>query len=80
MRKKGLLTRNRSDDDKRVSIISLTPLGEELAVQSSAIWNDTEEILCETLNAEEKECFIVLARRMAANLRKLLYHQPTDRN
>jgi DNA-binding MarR family transcriptional regulator len=75
-----LLNRNRSDDDKRVTIISLTPLGEKLAVQSSAIWNDTEEILCEALSAEEKECFIVLARRMAVNLQKLFCPQPADRN
>ncbi|NOU77474.1 MarR family transcriptional regulator [Paenibacillus sp. LMG 31459] len=66
----GLVSCNRSEVDKRVTIVSLTQEGRDIETRVDQAWRKLEEITTEHLSAEEKVQFAVLAKKIAANLEK----------
>ncbi|WP_445669509.1 MarR family winged helix-turn-helix transcriptional regulator [Paenibacillus sp. FSL R10-2736] len=66
----GLVTCSRSEQDKRVTIVSLTQEGRDIETRVDQAWRKLEEITTEHLNDEEKVQFVALAKKIAANLEK----------
>ncbi len=64
----GLVTCSRSEEDKRVTIVSLTQTGREIESRVTQAWCKVEEITTENLNDEEKVQFVALAKKIAATL------------
>jgi Transcriptional regulators len=66
----GLVTCSRSEEDKRVTLVSLTQAGREIESRVTQAWSKVEEITTEHLNDEEKARFVALAKKIAATLEK----------
>lgn len=66
----GLVTCSRSEQDKRVTLVSLTQAGREIESRVTQAWSKVEEITTEHLNDEEKVQFVALAKKIAATLEK----------
>ncbi|MEX1029913.1 MAG: MarR family winged helix-turn-helix transcriptional regulator [Paenibacillaceae bacterium] len=64
----GLVTRRRSEEDGRVTIVSLTQAGRNLEAKVIEIWSELEHITTEDLSEEEKELLVTLSLKMAANI------------
>ncbi|WP_246096463.1 MarR family winged helix-turn-helix transcriptional regulator [Paenibacillus sinopodophylli] len=64
----GLVTCSRSQEDKRVTIVSLTQTGREVEPRVTQAWSKLEEMTTKALNDEEKKQFIALAQKIAASL------------
>lgn len=64
----GLVTCSRSQEDKRVTIVSLTQTGREVEPRVIQAWSKLEEITTKVLNDEEKIQFVALAQKIAASL------------
>ncbi|MFB5676848.1 MarR family winged helix-turn-helix transcriptional regulator [Paenibacillus terreus] len=64
----GLVTCSRSEEDKRVTIVSLTQAGREFEPKVIEAWSKLEEITTQVLNDEEKMLFTALAHKIAASL------------
>ncbi|MFC3803884.1 MarR family winged helix-turn-helix transcriptional regulator [Cohnella sp. GCM10012308] len=64
----GLVTCSRSEEDKRVTLVSLTEAGRELESRVNQAWSKMEEITIENLNEEEKAQFVALAKKITAVL------------
>ncbi|MDP4096409.1 MarR family transcriptional regulator [Paenibacillus sp. P96] len=64
----GLVTCSRSQEDKRVTIVSLTQAGREFEPKVIEAWSKLEEITTQVLNDEEKMQFVALAQKIAASL------------
>ncbi|MFB9331122.1 MarR family winged helix-turn-helix transcriptional regulator [Paenibacillus aurantiacus] len=66
----GLVTCSRSEEDKRVTLVSLTQTGREFESRVTQAWSKLEEITTEHLHDEEKAQFAALAKKIAATLEK----------
>lgn len=64
----GLLTCSRSEEDRRVTLVSLTQAGREIESRVTQVWNKMEEITTENLSDEEKVQFVALAKKITAVL------------
>ncbi|MFD2329497.1 MarR family winged helix-turn-helix transcriptional regulator [Cohnella sp. GCM10020058] len=64
----GLVTCSRSEEDKRVTLVSLTEAGREIESRVNQAWSKMEEITIENLNDEEKAQFAALAKKITAVL------------
>ncbi|TFE27485.1 MarR family winged helix-turn-helix transcriptional regulator [Cohnella luojiensis] len=64
----GLITRNRSDEDGRVTIVSLTEAGRGFESKVLEAWSILERITIENLSEQEKERLINLSRKVAAQV------------
>lgn len=64
----GLVTCSRSEDDKRVTIVSLTQTGREIESRVNQAWRKVEEISTKGLNDKEKAQFVALAKKIATTL------------
>ena len=63
----GLVSRQKSDDDARVSLVHLTPAGQALRERTQAAWAALEQRTVAGLPADEIERFLATARRLAHN-------------
>lgn len=68
----GLVTRKRSEQDKRVTLVSLTQAGRELESKVIDIWSRVESITTEDLSEQEKELLVKLSNKLAINIDKAL--------
>lgn len=66
----GLVTCSRSEEDKRVTLVSLTRAGRDIEARVNQAWSKMEEITTENLNEEEKAQFVALAKKVTAVLEK----------
>jgi DNA-binding MarR family transcriptional regulator len=68
MERAGLVTRRPSDQDKRVSLVSLTRAGRRLHDHIVAVWRDLDARTQAGLTATEQRAFIRTARKIRSNL------------
>jgi len=68
MEKAGLVQRVRSDTDRRLMLVSLTPAGRALHERVSTVWDDLERATTAGLSDSEVQELERLMRRMIANL------------
>lgn len=64
----GLVTCSRSEDDKRVTIVSLTQAGREIEAKVNQAWRKVEELTTKNLNEEESALFVALSKKIAQAL------------
>ncbi|SFL92698.1 DNA-binding transcriptional regulator, MarR family [Gracilibacillus orientalis] len=64
----GLVTRSRSEEDGRVTIVSLTQAGQDLKTKVTDVWSRLENLTTEGLTEQEKELFITLSQKVASNV------------
>ncbi|WP_440116876.1 MarR family winged helix-turn-helix transcriptional regulator [Paenibacillus sp. QZ-Y1] len=64
----GLVTRSRSKEDGRVTIVSLTEAGHALEDQVNAAWARVEQITTEGLSDEEKNLLLSLSQKIASQI------------
>lgn len=64
----GLVTRTRSEQDRRSTVVSLTDAGRALEAAVHDVWQRLEEATAQGLTARERERFVALARRLETNL------------
>ncbi|CAI6062262.1 MarR family winged helix-turn-helix transcriptional regulator [Cohnella sp. JJ-181] len=64
----GLVSCSRSEEDKRVTLVSLTQAGRDIESRVNQAWSKMEEITIENLNDEEKALFVALAKKITAVL------------
>lgn len=62
----GLVTRSRSKEDKRVTIVSLTQAGRDLKEKVLDAWSRLETITTDGLTEQEKTLFINLVRKIVS--------------
>jgi DNA-binding MarR family transcriptional regulator len=60
----GLLVRRRSSEDKRVTLVSLTPAGAKLKKEVFNIWRTLENSIAKGLTKEEKKFFLELVGKI----------------
>ncbi|MDO7906244.1 MarR family transcriptional regulator [Paenibacillus sp. JX-17] len=66
----GLVTCSRSEEDKRVTLVSLTHAGRDLESRVTQVWSKIDEITIENLTDEEKVQFVALAKKINAALER----------
>lgn len=71
----GLVTRRRSKEDGRVTIVSLTQAGRDLQTKVFDVWSRLENITTEGLTEQEKELFVTLSQKVASKVDKALDNQ-----
>ncbi|MFI9239920.1 MarR family winged helix-turn-helix transcriptional regulator [Streptomyces sp. NPDC053079] len=64
----GLVTRQRSDTDRRVTVVSLTPEGRALEPLVAQAWARLEERTTAGLGERERARFVATARAIEANI------------
>ncbi|MEU5051615.1 MarR family transcriptional regulator [Streptomyces sp. NPDC021096] len=64
----GLVTRQRSDTDRRVTVVSLTPEGRALEPLVAQVWARLEERTTAGLGERERAQFVATARAIEANI------------
>lgn len=64
----GLVTRSRSKEDKRVTIVSLTQAGRDLKAEVLDAWSRLEKITTDGLTEQEKALFLDLGRKIGSNV------------
>lgn len=67
----GLAETNKSEQDKRVTLVQLTPAGLKLARQVEAICDAAEEQSIKGLTDEEQAIFVKVADKICANLKAM---------
>lgn len=67
----GLAETSKSEKDKRVTLVQLTPAGLKLAQQVEAICGAAERQSIENLTAEEQAVFVKVADKICANLKAM---------
>ncbi|MDQ6420463.1 MarR family winged helix-turn-helix transcriptional regulator [Paenibacillus sp. LHD-117] len=63
----GLVTRSQSQEDKRVTIVSLTEAGQDLQGVVLKAWERLEKNTTNGLSEEEKSLFLKLVHKMVSN-------------
>lgn len=64
----GLVTRSRSKEDGRVTIVSLTEAGRALEDQVNSAWSRVEQITTAVLSDEEKNLLLSLSQKIASHI------------
>src|SRR5690625_675864 len=72
MERAGLVERRASEEDRRVSLVFLTPTGRRLHDDVIAVWRTLDEQTTEGLTAQERETFVAIA----AKIRTAIEHLP----
>lgn len=68
MEKAGVIARERSTTDRRVTLVSLTDKGRALREPVRAIWADLEEIALGDLTGAERAALLELLQRVVGNV------------
>jgi DNA-binding MarR family transcriptional regulator len=68
----GFVTCSRSNEDKRVTIVSLTQAGRDFEPKVTEAWSKLETITTECLTEQEKTLLVALSRKIAAVLDPLI--------
>lgn len=68
MIKTDLVKTEKSQKDKRVTLVSLTKHGRDLAKQVEAVWGESERTATSGLSEEEQRLFIEMIEKIAKNL------------
>lgn len=68
MIKSGLLTTKKSTKDKRVTLVSLTDHGRDVAHQVQDVWLEAEYDATQGLSEADQQSFIEILERIARNL------------
>lgn len=69
---KGLVTRNRSKEDGRVTLVTLTQAGWDLRTKVQEIWSNLEDITTEDLTEQEQELFWTLSQKVLSKVEIVL--------
>jgi DNA-binding MarR family transcriptional regulator len=64
----GFVTRSRSEADRRVTIVSLTPAGRDLEPKVQEVWRKLEQITTGGLTEPEKASLVTLLRKATPNV------------
>jgi DNA-binding MarR family transcriptional regulator len=72
LEKAGLVSKSRSEADKRATLISLTEAGKEAGEKAADIWRDMEYTACENLTDDEKKQFLSLTKKIVSSFQKRL--------
>jgi DNA-binding MarR family transcriptional regulator len=64
LEKAGLLIKRSSAEDKRVTLVSLTPAGTKLKKEVFSVWRTLENSIAKGLTEEEKKSFLELVRKI----------------
>ncbi|MDQ0191685.1 MarR family winged helix-turn-helix transcriptional regulator [Paenibacillus wynnii] len=67
----GWVTRSRSKEDGRVTLVSLTQAGRDLESKVVEVWSTLEDITVQDLSEQEKELFVKLSLKIASTIDKL---------
>ncbi|WP_412989447.1 MarR family winged helix-turn-helix transcriptional regulator [Pediococcus siamensis] len=65
--KSEVIRTNKSEKDKRVTIISLTSKGRQVATQAAEIWNEVEKTAFKNFSPEDAQTFIQFSKSISAN-------------
>ncbi|KRN29066.1 hypothetical protein IV38_GL001282 [Lactobacillus selangorensis] len=65
--KREIVTTTKSTQDKRITLVSLTPRGIDLAKQVVAIWHAAEETALNRLTESQKDDFLNDAKQITTN-------------
>lgn len=68
LEKAGLVTRRKAEHDERISLITLTGLGEELRRRVIEIWTELETATVSVLAPGEQHDLVLLAEKLALSL------------
>lgn len=79
LQRAGLVSRQRSDVDRRLVRIDLTPAGRELVVRAQRAWHALEQEIAGELTLVEQRTFARLCRKMAQGSRKARLRRPDAR-
>lgn len=71
----GLVSRSRSKEDGRVTIVSVTQAGRDLQTKVFDVWNRLDNITTEDLTEQEKELFVTLLQKVAFKVDTTLNNQ-----
>jgi DNA-binding MarR family transcriptional regulator len=72
---KGLVSRSRSKEDGRVTVVSLTEAGRDLIPKIFNVWSNLEKLTTEDLTEEEKKLIVPLMQKIAYNVDEALKKQ-----
>jgi DNA-binding MarR family transcriptional regulator len=64
----GLVSRKKSSDDGRVTLVFLTDAGQALKERTLAIWTELERRTVHSLTSEEQAQLVTIARKIIPNL------------
>lgn len=70
MEKADLVKRSRSPEDGRVTVVSLTKVGQDLNKKVLEIWSSLEHITTNNMSKEETDLFVSLTQKIASNVEK----------
>ncbi|MCH4009408.1 MarR family winged helix-turn-helix transcriptional regulator [Companilactobacillus sp.] len=65
--KNDLVVTVKSEIDKRVTLVSLTSKGKDIAQQAQDVWDDVEKIATGDMSSEEVTSFLKLSEEMVRN-------------
>lgn len=68
MIKSDLVRTEKSTEDKRVTLVSLTPHGRDMAKKVEAVWLEAEHNATNDLSSEEQRLFVEMLNHIANNL------------
>ena len=71
LEKRGLVTRERSDTDRRLVSVALTPEGDALITRVQKTWHALEREVTAVLSADEKRTLAALCRKVAHSARNV---------
>ena len=67
---KGLISRRRPREDRRIVLLKLTEAGWELALQLRQRMQDREDRLCNGISGEEMDSYRLVVRQILSNCRR----------
>ena len=70
MEKAGWIERQKSDKDRRVTILKLTSQGNEIVGEIRTIMTDSENQMTSNLSNEERQAFVNVAHKIIVNLKE----------
>jgi len=68
MIKNDLVSTKKSTEDKRITLVSLTPKGQRMANQVKDIWLESEAAATQGLSTEEQRLFVEMIDHITTNL------------
>ena len=77
LERKGLITREGNEGDRRVTLAELTPNGEQLVLQLEQAHNDYIQQRMSVLDENERASLLTLLEKLSSGLREQLQFEPT---
>lgn len=68
LERNGVIVRTGTEDDARVSLVSLSERGKQLMEEAHSVFAEADELLVQGFTQEEQELALVLIRRMLENV------------